>query len=62
MKNGLAKLVVIPSDWGHMGTLWFTGNFYPRMINNSRPAAGGSSNEVDIQFVKEQVKAFLESI
>ncbi len=22
MKNGIAKLVVIPSDWGHMGACW----------------------------------------
>lgn len=53
-----AKLVVIDSVWGHMGTD-FTGYIYEfNRIN--KLLAGGGSNVADDEFVKKEVIKFLE--
>lgn len=57
-----AKLVVIPSIWGHLGNT-FTFLFFPLSIDERATiAAGGGSNTEDDKFIQSEVKKFLEEL
>ena len=59
---GLAKLVVIPSIWGHQGMAVSVENMDMTTSIYSLSLLGGCySNDADAKFVSDEVQAFLES-
>ena len=58
MNNG-SRLLVIDSVWGHMGVL---ARFVPQGIRSHTgySTAGGGSNARDDEFLKVEVRKFLE--
>ncbi len=58
MKNNGSKLVVIASDWGHIGTL---NTYLLTRTNVPYDIAGGPLNNDDIDFVNDQVRQFFGS-
>ena len=56
LKN--AKLVIIPSVWGHVGGLISTT--LARLISTQIRVAGGGANPVDVAFTSARIKEFLE--
>lgn len=53
-----AKLVIIPSIWGHMGDA-FSFSFSLSIDEHATIAAGGGSNTEDDRFLQSEVKKFL---
>ena len=60
MQPGLAKLVVIPTVWGHTGMSLFA--WKQCMVELTKTVAGGGSNEEDIAFIKREVHEFLKGV
>ena len=56
LKN--AKLVIIPSVWGHVGGLILTT--LARLISTQIRVAGGGANPVDVAFTSARIKEFLK--
>lgn len=57
MKGNQAKLLVIPSDWGHMGTYV---HIRPYCWTFIRESAGGGSNEADMKFIRDHLHQFFK--
>lgn len=58
MKNNQAKLVVIPTDWGHMCARFLAPRVYDLLIHS---LAGGPECEDDIKFIATQIQEFFKS-
>lgn len=57
-----AKLVVIPSSWGHMGDAFFF--ILSPLLTDDRVTitAGGGANAEDDKFLQSEIKKFLEEL
>lgn len=55
------RLVVIPSDWGHLGEFLLHTNSGGSPTQNVSALAGGGANPADDEFIKETVRKFFES-
>lgn len=55
-----ARLLVIPSIWGHMGDAFFFSFLLLSIAERVTITAGGGSNSEDDRFIQSEVKKFLE--
>ncbi|TCD70311.1 hypothetical protein EIP91_003940 [Steccherinum ochraceum] len=60
MKGDLGKLVVIDSDWGHMGKYLLSSRIGRSAFTDVTDIAGGNASEEDTKFVTEQIIEFLK--